>query len=282
MILRHHKRGAAVACVALLLVSAGCNRNPYVSARGPAAWPQQTAQSVPAEPGAAPQVAQLNTLQQQQNALNANNEDLHARLAQAEQREQLKDKQVELLQQQLADAADQLHKEQVARENAESRVREVADSTRFRGGATLTANNSVRSSLQVIDIPGFVVRQDQDVVRIEIPSDRLFVPGTARLHPSAIDILDDVASAISANYPKQRVGIESHTDSSADGSSNHQTGSQQSVAIQDQLTRRNRIPSRQLFVVSHGANHPRASNATAAGRAKNRRIELVIYPETTD
>jgi outer membrane protein OmpA-like peptidoglycan-associated protein len=34
-----------------------------------------------------------------------------------------------------------------------------------------------------------------------------------------------------------------------------------------------------LFLVAHGSNHPLVSNATAAGRAKNRRIELVVYPE---
>ena len=56
----------------------------------------------------------------------------------------------------------------------------------------------------------------------------------------------------------------------------------QALAVFDILTRRNHLPARQLFVMGLGANHPRASNATDAGRAKNRRIELVIYPQTLD
>ena len=40
------------------------------------------------------------------------------------------------------------------------------------------------------------------------------------------------------------------------------------------------MPARQLFVVGHGGSHPVVSNATDAGRARNRRIEVVIYPET--
>ena len=33
------------------------------------------------------------------------------------------------------------------------------------------------------------------------------------------------------------------------------------------------------FVVGHGSNHPVVSNATPAGKERNRRVELVVYPE---
>jgi flagellar motor protein MotB len=35
-------------------------------------------------------------------------------------------------------------------------------------------------------------------------------------------------------------------------------------------------------VLAMGDNHPLASNATPAGKAKNRRIEVVVYPDTLD
>ena len=41
-------------------------------------------------------------------------------------------------------------------------------------------------------------------------------------------------------------------------------------------------PARQLSVLAMGENHPLASNATPAGKAKNRRIEIVVYPDTID
>ena len=52
------------------------------------------------------------------------------------------------------------------------------------------------------------------------------------------------------------------------------------MAVYDGLTRIGGMPPRQLFVVGHGGSHPVVSNATDAGRARNRRIEVVIYPET--
>ena len=39
------------------------------------------------------------------------------------------------------------------------------------------------------------------------------------------------------------------------------------------------MPADQLFVIGHGANHPVVSNASDAGKARNRRIEFVVYPE---
>jgi outer membrane protein OmpA-like peptidoglycan-associated protein len=36
----------------------------------------------------------------------------------------------------------------------------------------------------------------------------------------------------------------------------------------------------QVFVVGHGTNHPVVSNAPPAGKACNRRIEIVVYPES--
>jgi chemotaxis protein MotB len=100
------------------------------------------------------------------------------------------------------------------------------------------------------------------------------------LLPSANYLIDQLAGAISRYYPSQMMGVEGYTDSApAGGTSNHQLSVSQAMVVFSALTQRNRIPSQQLFVVGHGANHPRASNATPAGRTKNRRIELVVYPE---
>ena len=52
------------------------------------------------------------------------------------------------------------------------------------------------------------------------------------------------------------------------------------MAVYDALVRAGGMSARQLFVVGHGGSHPVVSNATDAGRARNRRIEVVIYPET--
>ncbi len=254
----------------------GCGQNAFLRPPQQAAIQQQQTANV----------SQLQELQRRVSELDASNADLHTQLAQSEQQAKIYHDESQLLRQQLRDTANQLRETQVARQDAEKNVQMLQASTRKQGGAMITANSSVRQSLALIDIPGVEVRQEEDVIRIDMPADELFQRGTVQLTPTAYAYLDKVADAIARNYPQQRIGIEGHTDSSptfgGTTSTNHQLSAMQSLAVFDILTRRNRLPPRQLFVMGMGANHPRASNATEAGRAKNRRVELVIYPQTMD
>ena len=273
-------RAVALICGCCLLALVGCRPGQFAQQPQGFAWQQQQ------QPGQEmPYVAQLQELNRRVAQLDQNNRDLHMQLAQAQQGSQISSDQVKLLQKQLADTAGQLRGAQLAKQEAEKKVDTVLASTRHRGGATITANNSIKSTLTPIEIPGLEVRQDADVIRIELPADTLFRQGTVQLQSGATQTLDTVADAIARNYPRQMVGIEGHTDTPASGAlptTAHQLAAAQAYAVFEQLSTRSRMPSNQLFVVSQGANRPRFSNETPAGRAKNRRIELVIYPETTD
>jgi chemotaxis protein MotB len=94
-----------------------------------------------------------------------------------------------------------------------------------------------------------------------------------------------VAAEIRRTYPDQVIGVEGFTDSdpiqNSQWVSNHQLSVGRAMAVYDYLTVRNGMRPEQLFVVGHGSNHPVVSNATPAGKERNRRVELVIYPETT-
>ena len=61
--------------------------------------------------------------------------------------------------------------------------------------------------------------------------------------------------------------------------SNHHLSAAQALSVYNSLMQRGTIAAQQLFVIGHGANHPVVSNATDAGRARNRRVEFVVYPE---
>ena len=258
---------------------AGCKEGPFA--------PAVTQQAKPAAvfPQQPPAVAsQVQDLTRRVGQLDVNNADLHRQLASAEQARQASQEQVTLLQRQLGELAARLKDTQVAKAEAEKQVNAIQASTRTRGGATITANNSIRQSLAMVSIPGLDIRQDGEVIRIEVPSDKLFSPGTAQLQTDGFRILDEVAAAVQRTYPRQRIVVEAHADDSLSQNSTaaHTLTNAQAQAVFQQLVQRGRLPTRQLSVLAMGDNHPLVSNATPAGKAKNRRIEIVVYPDAID
>jgi chemotaxis protein MotB len=218
------------------------------------------------------------------------NRELTARVAQAEQLLQSEREQKRLIQQQLAEAGNRLKEAVASREELSKQANAMFASQQASakpvGGATITANNSIRSSLRVADVAGLEVRQEGTTIRVEIPADKLFAPGTMQLLPQSAALLDNIAAAIVRNYPRQLIVIEGHTDSNTNNpqapATSHQIAAAQSHAVVDYFLSRNLLPASQISSMSFGAFRPRVSNATAQGQAKNRRLEMVIYPDTID
>ncbi|MEZ6108178.1 MAG: OmpA family protein [Pirellulaceae bacterium] len=94
-----------------------------------------------------------------------------------------------------------------------------------------------------------------------------------------------MAAAIRRHYPRQIVGVEAHIDAvtaSNPSFTAHQLTATQSLAVVHQLVQVGQIAERQLFSMGLGANRPKYSNGDAAGQSRNRRIEIVIYPESIE
>jgi flagellar motor protein MotB len=142
---------------------------------------------------------------------------------------------------------------------------------------------AMQSAMTTLALTGVEKRTDGGVVRIEIPADTLFESGGANLMPAGTALLTQISDEVERVYPGHFLGIEGHTDTeplkNASWGSQHQLSVARASAVFDFLTSRTSLKQGQLFLVAHGPNHPVVSNATAAGRARNRRIELVIYPE---
>jgi chemotaxis protein MotB len=226
---------------------------------------------------------QTQQYQQRAAALDRDNQELQSMLAQSRQQTQVLQDQIAATQTQLRDTTDRLASMQSETEQLRGRTTAMAAGLQIRNQAEIRANNTLLKSMTITNMPGINVRQDGDVIRIELPSDQLFNFGTSQLKLGSDALLKTIASDLSQNYSQQLIGIEGHTDGSPMTSPQFPTDQHlavaQSMAVYDALTRGGGIQARQLFVVGHGGSHPVVSNGTDAGRARNRRIEIVIYPE---
>ncbi|MGB7345509.1 MAG: OmpA family protein [Pirellulaceae bacterium] len=302
----HPNQYARAAMVTALLTgtlfAVGCSQNPYLAnpgsnvswrAQGPGYAPGTAPPGVNPgiNPGINPNDARIAELSRRVQLLDDNNRQLHTQLAQSAQQGQVYKDELKILRDQLAETTQRFESTRLAAQNAQSRmqnaetqVRGMQASSQNRGGALIRANTNLGQLIGRLNLKGVPVQQDGDVIRIIVPSDQLFQPGTAQLHQEATLTLDPIVAQLRSVFPQQRIGIEGYTDNATlyggQTATSHQLASAQAAAVLDMLTRRGGMPMNQLFTVAQGANNPRQPNSTAAGRAANRRVELVIYPET--
>jgi outer membrane protein OmpA-like peptidoglycan-associated protein len=123
------------------------------------------------------------------------------------------------------------------------------------------------------------ILQTRDTARglIVNMSDVLFDTARHSLRPLAREKLAKVAGIISG-HPGLRLDVEGFTDSVGGDDYNQKLSEQRGEAVRDYLTEEG-VLSTSVTSRGFGKNQPVASNDTAAGRQKNRRVELVVSGE---
>lgn len=261
-----------IVALAILACGFGCTQNPFRSSTSTMTPPTVTqppgmAAFAPTAPPAAPASPSF---------VNTDPRQLEAGLTRSRQEAQVMQDEITALRDQLASTSTQL-----AQVRAAGLTAAPAAAPALPPG-TMTPV-AMQSAMTTLALTGVEKRLDGGVVRIEIPADTLFEPGGANLMPAGTALLTQISDEVERVYPGHFLGIEGHTDTeplkNASWGSQHQLSVARASAVFDFLTTRTSLKQGQLFLVAHGPNHPVVSNATAAGRARNRRIELVVYPE---
>jgi len=101
----------------------------------------------------------------------------------------------------------------------------------------------------------------------------LFSSGKAVLQPGAEDQLSRVAAYLKSS--PRPVVIEGYTDSRGSSKANQSLSERRAKAVSDYLTSQG-VPPDRIRAVGKGESSPIASNASADGRAQNRRVEIVL------
>jgi outer membrane protein OmpA-like peptidoglycan-associated protein len=101
-----------------------------------------------------------------------------------------------------------------------------------------------------------------------------FATGTANLNSSAREILARFSGVV-ASYPNLSFRIEGHTDNVGSEATNSELSLRRAMAVRDYLIPQGVAASR-IEVEGLGPLRPIADNATAEGRARNRRVEIIL------
>ena len=111
-------------------------------------------------------------------------------------------------------------------------------------------------------------------LKIGVPADAGFSTGSATLNPRMDPVLEQLAQGLVAN-PGETVQVLGFTDSTGSDAINYPLSSNRAQTVKNFLVSRG-VPAQRIAVQGLGPTQPVASNATAEGRAMNRRVEIYV------
>jgi OOP family OmpA-OmpF porin len=109
--------------------------------------------------------------------------------------------------------------------------------------------------------------------RVEVPG-IYFDFNRATIKPESEPALKEMAAALLAQ-PRRAIRIEGHTDNIGSDSYNDDLSLRRANAVKETLVRDFGVNESMLSTIGYGERRPLESNDTLAGRARNRRVELV-------
>ena len=141
-------------------------------------------------------------------------------------------------------------------------------------GAQMAAQE--RELRQSLAGTGAAVTNTGSQLRVILPEAVTFPTASSVVDPGFRPALREVADSLQ-QHPNSTVRVVGHTDNVGSAAFNNQLSRDRAMAVARELVSAG-TPASRITASGRGFNEPITSNATAAGRAQNRRVEIVITP----
>lgn len=184
-----------------------------------------------------------------------------------------------------ASLASALADNQTAKAQVAALQTQVADLQKEKEAVGQKANaleNEMRTSLESKDV---TISKLQGKLTVNILDRVLFDSGEAVLKPDGESVMRKIA-AILAGHPELKIHVIGHTDNvpirpeaHSRFASNWELSTARALAAVHFLTEKAAVDPHRVGAVGYGEYRPIADNATAEGRARNRRIAVTILPD---
>jgi chemotaxis protein MotB len=169
---------------------------------------------------------------------------------------------------------------------AESRVAELlaeADELKRANEAATSAQQSLESQMrEALASKDITISELQGQLTLSILDRILFDSGQAVIKPEGQEVLRKLAAVLD-QFPNRQIHVTGHTDNvpihTAQFPSNWELSAARALAAVRFLVEEAGVNPTRLAAVANGEFQPVADNATPEGRAKNRRIAIVVLPE---
>lgn len=163
------------------------------------------------------------------------------------------------------------------------RVAELEGIIAAKEAKMLTLKNAISNALVNFEGKGLTVEQREGKVYVSMENKLLFESGSWAVNSRGKEAVEALSSVLAQN-PEIAVLIEGHTDNVPYGGNgsienNWDLSTKRATAIVAILEQNNKIQKNNLTAAGKGEYAPIASNDTSEGKAKNRRIEVILTPK---
>ena len=129
---------------------------------------------------------------------------------------------------------------------------------------------------QTLQGTGVQVQRNGDDLKLIMPGNITFASNSADISSSLYPTLNSLV-LVFKEFNKNGVNIVGHTDSTGSQELNQSLSQRRAQSVANYLTA-NGVPGQRISAYGAGPSQPIASNATDAGRAQNRRVEINLRP----
>ena len=130
-----------------------------------------------------------------------------------------------------------------------------------------------------------MVTQHQDRLVLTMLGQILFKSGQAQLTPLGLDIMKQVGEVL-ATLPNKNIQVEGHTDNNPiygrlqqQYPTNWELSTARATTVLRFLIEQTGMNPQDFSAAGYAETRPAVGNSSAEGRAQNRRVEIVLYPE---
>lgn len=141
---------------------------------------------------------------------------------------------------------------------------------------TVTDADMRDAKLEEIDLPEIRVRESDRLNLYGLDEEVLFDTDKAIIKPTATRALSEISASIGRRYQGKAVRVLGFADSRGTKDYNMDLARERAAAVKTWLVDKGMMKADMVSIESMGEKAPVATNATAAGRQQNRRVEIAV------
>lgn len=170
-----------------------------------------------------------------------------------------------------------LSKTKGALSDNEKKIKELSDALQAKDAVMKDLNQKVKKALAGFSSSDLSIREQDGKIYVSMSQNLLFKTGSAAIDPKGLQAIAQLAGVLNRDSEID-ILVEGHTDSDGTPERNWDLSVSRAVSVTKVLVN-NGVDAKRVTAAGRGIYHPVSTNATAEGKALNRRTEIILSPK---